>query len=43
MTGQLSNSEFESLINDGDLSLAEQPEAAPAAPQPPRPRCRNRT
>ncbi|MBD7976704.1 MULTISPECIES: flagellar motor switch protein FliN [Pseudomonas] len=28
MTGQLSNSEFESLINDGELSLAEQPEAA---------------
>jgi flagellar motor switch protein FliN/FliY len=34
MTGQLSNSEFESLINDGDLSLAEQPADAVLSSEP---------
>ncbi|MCQ4317891.1 flagellar motor switch protein FliN [Stutzerimonas zhaodongensis] len=39
MTGQLSDNEFENLINEGDLSLdaTDEPAAAPAAqPQAPR-------
>ena len=39
MTGQLSDNEFENLINEGDLSLdgTDEPAAAPA-PQPQAPR-----
>lgn len=32
MTGSLSDSEFESLINDGDLDLTQEPIDAPAEP-----------